>query len=279
MILVTGATGTVGREVVAHLVAAGQPVRAATRRTATAQLPDSVDVVYADLGDPASLPAVMDDVDRVFLISAGPQIPLHDSNVVRAAGGAHIVKLSSGRAGDPAATDPIPTWHRAGEQAVRDSGLPWTFLRPMGFMANALMWASSIRDHDTVYAPYAGGRIATIDPYDVAAVATTVLTSPGHENQTYTLSGPEALSPAEQVAILANVLARPLKYVEVTPEIARQSIVDHGVPANIADAIMALRATALDEFTSIIHPSVEKLTGTPATSFRDWAVRNVESFR
>ncbi|WP_433758841.1 SDR family oxidoreductase [Nocardia sp. CA-135398] len=274
MILVTGATGTVGRELVGRLLAQGVPMRAMARRPEFAGLPDGIEVVRADLGDPDSLTEAVRGVDRVFLLSSGPEIPTHDANLAQAAADAgveHIVKLSSGRTGDDTATDPIPTWHRAGEQAVRDSGVPWTMVRPLGFMANALHWAGSIRDHGAVYAPFGQGRIAVVDPYDIAAVAANALTTDGHEGEIYTLSGPQPLSPGEQTDILAQVLGRPLRYVEVEPAAARQSIIDHGVPAEMADAIMALRATALEAFTSVVHPTVEHITGTPPRPFRTWA--------
>jgi uncharacterized protein YbjT (DUF2867 family) len=237
--------------------------------------------VYADLGRPESLVPALKGVQQVFLLSSGADIPSHDANLVCAAveaGVGTIVKLSSGRAGDPAATDPIPNWHRAGEKSVEDSGLAWTFLRPMGFMSNTLTWAGPIRRDNAVYAPYASGRVATIAPEDIAAVAARVLTEPGHSGQAYTLTGPEALTPAEMTAILAEVLDLPLKFVEIPPEAARKAILDHGVPPVMADAIMALRATALSEFTATISPEVEKLTGTPATSFREWAERNRDRF-
>lgn len=282
MILVTGATGTVGRAVVDRLLATGAQVRAVTRRPTEANLPPGVHVEYADLDDPASLADAFAGVKQVFLLSGGPQIPTHDTNVAEAAaraGVAHVVKLSAGRAGDPEATDPIPGWHRTGEQSIRDSGVDWTFLRPVGFMSNALMWASSIRAQGAVFAPYANGRVAVIDPDDIAAVATTVLTTPGHTGQTYELSGPEALSPADQVAVLADVVGRPIRYVEVDPAVARQAIMDHGVTPDLADAIMALRATALGEFTAIVRPTVTEITGRPATTFREWVERNQEAFR
>lgn len=282
MILVTGATGTVGRAVVDHLLAAGAQVRAATRRPSDAALPDGVEVAYADLSHPDTLPAVMDGVKQVFVLTGGPDIPTHDANVAHAAaqaGVGHIVKLSAGRAGDPDATDPLPTWHRIGEQAVRDSGVDWTMLRPLGFMSNALMWAGSIRARNAVFAPFANGRVALIDPDDIAAVATTVLTTPGHAGQIYELTGPEALSPADQVEVLSSVLARPISFVEVTPEVARESILSHGVSTVMADAIMALRATALGPFTSIVRPTVQEVTGRPATSFQEWALRNAANFR
>lgn len=281
MILVTGSTGTVGRAVIARLVAGRHPVRAVTRRPAEAHLPGAAEVVYGDPGRPETLAAALAGVSRVVLVSSGPALAEHDRNVAVAAARAgveHIVKLSSGRAGDPAATDPIPTWHRAGEQAVRDSGPAWTILQPLGFMSNALHWAATVRARDTVYAPFGQGRVAVIDPDDIAAVAVAVLTEPGHEGVVHTLGGPQALSPGEQTDILAGVLGRPLRYVQTTPAEAHAVLRAAGVDAVQADAIMALRATALESFTSVIHPTVESVTGRPARTFREWARSHRSAF-
>lgn len=274
MILVTGATGTVGRAVVDQLLASGAPVRALTRRPDTAALPDGVHVVRGDPADPNGLDGVMDGVDRMFLLTTGPDLAVHDDALARAAAGAgvgHIVKLSSGRVDDPAATDPIPAWHRRGEQAVRESGVPWTMLRPLGFMSNALHWAGTVRTQGLVRAPYGHGRIAAIDPADIAAVAVAVLAGSGHDGRAYPLSGPEPLSPADQTAILAEVLDRPLRYVEIPPSEARAALLSVGMDEVMADAVMALRATALENFTSIVHPGVEEITGRAPRTFRDWA--------
>ncbi|MFI6040488.1 NAD(P)H-binding protein [Nocardia sp. NPDC051321] len=281
MILVTGATGTIGRALIDQLRTAGEHVRATSRHPADAHLPADVEVVRADLGDPADMAAAMAGVDRVFLLSTGPAIPEHDAVVARAAaeaGVTRLVKLSSGRTGDDTATDPIPTWHRAGERSVRASGVPWTIVRPLGFMSNALHWAGTIRAYGAVHAPFGQGRMAVIDPRDIAAVAAVALTADGHDGQVYTLSGPQALSPREQTAILAEALGRPLEFVEVAPEQARQAILEHGVPADLADAIMALRATALAAFTSVVHDTVERLTGAPPRTFRQWALDHAAEF-
>lgn len=281
MYLVTGATGTVGRAVVDRLLAAGLPVRAITRRPEAANLPAAVEVVRADLGDPASLPAALAGVRRVFLSTAGPEIPTHDANLATAAAAAgveRIVKLSSGRAGDEAATDPIPSWHRAGEDAVRASGLDWTMVRPMGFMSNALHWARSIRESSTVRAPFGHGRIAVIDPDDIAAVSVAALTEPGHAGQVYTLTGPRALSPGEQAAILSGILGRPVRFEEISAETARADLLRFGVDPEMASAIMALRATALESFTSVVHPTVAAVTGRSPRTFQEWALENKEQF-
>src|SRR6202042_3091793 len=124
-----------------------------------------------------------------------------------------IVKLSVLSVGH-GATDPITTMHQAGEETIRDSGIGWTFLRPTAFMSNALNWAPMITADQVVHAPFAAGRAAVVDPADIAAVAAACLTQDGHNNQVYELTGPEALSPAGQVAILSQVLDRDLRYAE-----------------------------------------------------------------
>lgn len=190
----------------------------------------------------------------------------------------HIVKLSSGRAGDDAATDPIPMWHRAGEAAIREGGVPWTMVRPLGFMSNALHWIPSIRAADTVRAPFGQGRIAVVDPADIAAVAVKSLVEQGHSGNVYALSGPQPLSPGEQTEILAEVLGRPLRYVETSAAESRSAMLDFGVGPEMADAIMSLRATALESFTSVVHPTVAQVTGRPPRSFRDWALGHRAEF-
>lgn len=281
MILVTGATGTVGRILTDQLLLAGALVRVITRRRANVNLPAGVDIVRADLGDPGSLPTALTGVDQVFLLSNGPQIPEHDSNIAVAAaraGTTRIVKLSVARAAEATASDPLARWHRAGEQAVRDSGLDWTFLRSVGFMSNALHWTNSIRTENTVYAPYGDHRNAVIDPHDIATVAAVVLTTQGHEQQAYRLTGPEAISPVEQTNVLADVLRRPLRFIQVHPVRARQELVNRGISAEVADGIMAVRAAGLDDSLAIVHPTVERITGRPARSFRDWCQHHQADF-
>ncbi|AYF72539.1 NAD-dependent epimerase/dehydratase family protein [Nocardia yunnanensis] len=281
MFLVTGATGTVGRAVIDRLLAADHPVRAITRRPESAGLPASVEVVCADLADPGSLSPALAGVRGVFAATAGTEIPTHDANLAAAAvaaGVERLVKLSSGRAGDEAATDPIPAWHRAGERAVRASGIGWTMVRPMGFMSNALHWAHSVRETGTVRAPFGQGRIAVVDPADIAAVAVAALTEPGHAGEIYTVTGPQPLSPREQTETLAEILGRPLRFEEISPERARAELLRVGVEPAMAAAIMALRATALESFTSVVHPTVEHVTGRSPRTFREWAFDHRNSF-
>jgi uncharacterized protein YbjT (DUF2867 family) len=194
-----------------------------------------------------------------------------------AAGVQQIVKLSVLSA-THGATDPITRWHLAGERAVCDSGLAWTFLRANGFMSNAARWVPSIAAERTVYAPYASGQTSVVDPADIAAVAAASLTEEGHAARVYDLTGPEALNPAEQVEILGDALGLTLTYVEVRPESVREQMERYGMPPALADAVLQSLASALLPVNAVVSPDVEHVTGRPAHSFRDWAGAHRSAF-
>lgn len=148
MILVTGATGTVGRRLVAELACRGAKVRALSRNSAAAAFPAAVETVAADLGDPATLDPALTGVERVFVLATGPARLDHETSLAaaaRRAGAARLVKLSALTVQDGTADDVITRWHRAAEQAITRSGLSWTILRPGAFMSNTLSWAGIIR--------------------------------------------------------------------------------------------------------------------------------------
>jgi uncharacterized protein YbjT (DUF2867 family) len=281
MILITGATGTVGRQLVAELVAGGVGVRALSRTPERAGLPAGVEVVAGDLGRPETLGAALEGVEQVFLLSGGPEGPSHDTNLIGAAkqaGVAHVVTLSVLGAGHGAG-DPITRWHLAGERAVADSGMAWTVLRPGAFMSNALMWTPTIKAQDTIYVPFAQAKTAAIDPADIAAVAARALTEPGHENKTYPLTGPELLCAADQVDTLGTALGRPLRLVDVPPEAAKAAMVDSGMAAELADAVIASMAQAGTDHAMAVLPTVEEVTGRPSRSFAEWTAAHLEKFR
>ena len=273
MILVTGATGHVGSELIAKLVAGGQPVRAMTRRPATVKVPPGVELAYGDCDDAGSLAAAFDGTDRAFLMSAqapgSAEYPSHDLRLIdaaRRAGVRHVVKLSVYSGGD--GDDAIGAWHREAEAAVIDSGIEWTLLRPGRFMSNALQWAPMIQHGDTVHVPFASRAAASIDPADIAAVALVALTTEGHRNIAYQLSGPEVLTPAEELAILAEVLGRPLRLIEPPIDTVKSAMRAAGTPAHVIGAIVA-RAQG-SEGTDVL-PTVAQIIGRPPTTFRQWA--------
>ncbi len=281
MILVAGATGTVGRELVAELARRGAKVRAMSRSPGAVPVPRGVETVGADLGDPATLGVALLGVERVFVLASGPDRLAHEGNLVaaaRRAGAARLVKLSALTVEDDAAGDVITGWHRAAEQAVTGSGLTWTILRPGAFMSNTLLWAGMIRHQGRVFAPFAGRRTAAVDPADVAACAATALLEDGHDGETYPLTGPELVSAHDRAAVLGEVLGQEISLTEISPELARQRMVEAGTPAQIADAVLATAAGSGTGPGAVVRPAVSQLTGRPPRTFRDWASRHAAAF-
>jgi len=286
MILVTGATGHVGGELVRQLAAAGESVRAMTRRPGEARLPEGVEAVYGDAEDPGSLDAAFAGARGAFLMSAqavgaGSMEPTHDIALARAAARAgvrRVVKLSvldGGGGGD----DVIARWHATAEAALTSADFAWTLLRPGRFMSNALQWAGMIRAGDEVSIPFADRPAASVDPADVAAIAALALTAGSdgeHAGAAYELSGPQTLTPAEELSVLAEVLGRPLRLVEVSAEAARAGMERYGFPPEVVDAIM--RSTQDSDRGTEVLPTVEKLLGRPARTFTQWARAHAGAF-
>ncbi len=279
MFVVTGATGTVGSLVVQKLLAAGVDVRAVSRKPPANRV-EGLEWFTGDLDDPASLGGLCTDADGVFLVSSGPTIADQDRTVVTlaaSAGVGRVVKLSALSVAH-GGQDRISVWHRAGEQAVFDSGLNWSLLRANGFMSNALNWADSIKYTGAVYAPYADGRTALIDPDDIAGCGVTCLLKSGHSGQAYELSGPQALTVAEQVATIGAAIDRQPSYNEVTPAVARDGMIEHGMPADVADAVLGTLESATTDFAAVPSPQVAALLGRPPTTFAQWAQTHREAF-
>ncbi len=274
MILVTGATGHVGAELVAQLAAAGRPVRAMTRRPDATDLPSGVEVVYGDADDPTSLDRAFAGAERAFLMSAqaigSAPGPTHDQHLIDAAtraGLSHVVKLSVYQGGD--GDDAIARWHRAAEATLTGSGLTWTLLRPGRFMSNALQWSAMIRRGDQVQLPFAQRPSASVDPADIAAVALAALTTDRHGGRTYQLTGPEVLTPADELGILAELLGRPLRPVDPGTDATRAGMIRAGVPAEVVDAIVH-RTLHSDTGTEVLD-TVGTILHRPPGTFRQWA--------
>jgi len=279
MILITGATGTVGSEVITALLPAQAGHLRVLTRDPGAVFPGGAQKVVADLGD-SELAPVLDGVHAVFLVTGGLHIAVHDHRVMAAAlraGVERIVKLSVRNVGHDA-TDPITTLHRAGEEAIRDSGIGWTFLRPTAFMSNALSWAGMIAAGQVVHAPFATGRAAVVDPADIAAVAAACLTQDGHNHRVYELTGPEPLSPPDQVAILSQVLGRDLRYAEADPASALAQMASYGMPEDLAHAVIELFRSTVEPYNSEPTGDITAVTGRPARSFSDWVQAHRAAF-
>lgn len=272
MILITGATGHVGSELITALLPAQAGHIRVLTRNADAAFPDGTQKVVADLAD-GDLAPVLDGVHAVFLLADGLNIAAHDQRVAaaaRRAGVERIVKLSVRSVGHDA-TDPITTLHRAGEEAVRESGIAWTFLRPTAFMSNALNWAPMIAGDQVVHAPFAAGLAAVVDPSDIAAVAAACLTHDGHTHRVYELTGPEPLSPPAQVAILGRLLGRDLRYAEAAPADTTAQMVSYGMPEELAHAIIEQFRSTLKPYNSEPTGDIAAVTGRPARRFVEWA--------
>ncbi|MBB6347157.1 uncharacterized protein YbjT (DUF2867 family) [Nonomuraea muscovyensis] len=278
MILVTGATGNVGRNVVEQLLDAGHEVRALTRDPEQAKLPDGVEVACGDLGEPGTLRPVLTGVSAVFLFAApgsGPGFV----QAATAAGVRKVVFLSSSAVDDDVdeQTNPIAAYHAEIERSLRASDLEWTFLRSGHMATNALPWAGQTRAGDVVRAPYAESTSAPVHEADLAAVAVRALTEPGHAGATDDLTGPESLTAREQVALIGEAIGRPLRYEELTPEAAREAM-SRFMPRFILDTLFEQWADSVGK-PARVSGDVEKIIGRPARTFARWATDHAADFR
>lgn len=275
MILVTGATGNVGGEVVRALLARNQAARALVRDPSLSRLPSAVEVVAGDLEIPDSLDGALSGADKVFLLAGFDTLPA-TLELMRRADIEHVVMLTSrcviGGRPDNAVTR---RWLDS-EAALRAAGMPWTILRPSGFQSNALRWRQQLEDGDVVRAPWPDVPIAAIHPADIAAVASTALSEPGHEMTTPTLSGPEPLTPADQVATLAGILDRPLRYEPLSDAEARTEMAGTA-PPEIIDALFRFFSEGEFDDAGVVD-TVAVITGHPARSFSMWAESNRHRF-
>jgi uncharacterized protein YbjT (DUF2867 family) len=273
MILVTGATGNIGSELVRALTQSGEPVRALARSAQPSH--NGVEYVTGDLNEPDSIRSALTAVRGLFLLP-GYQGMSGTLAQAKAAGVEHVVMVSSSSIEGGEASNAITKYMMDSEQAVRDSGLPWTFLRSFGFMSNALEWIPQLQAGDVVRASWPDVPIAVIDPHDIAAVAAVALTSPGHAGRSYILSGPEPLRPADRVAILGEVLGRPLTF-EAQPDDEARAEMSKAMPADYVDAFFRFYSGGtLDE--SQPRPDVRDVTGRPPRTFRDWARAHAAAF-
>ncbi|MCX3061827.1 NAD(P)H-binding protein [Streptomyces beihaiensis] len=277
-ILVTGATGQVGREVVAQLAAEGVPVRAGARSPERVQGPEGVEAVAVDVTRPETLAAALDGVEKVFLYAFGQGITEFLA-AARTAGVKHVVLLSSQTVTDAfPGQEPIAEMHRSAEAAVVESGIAHTFLRPHNFATNILMWGwpQSIREQGKVRFPHPESHSDVIHEKDIAAVAVKALTEPGHEGQSYFISGPESVTQRRQLEIISEVVGRPLRFEERTPRQAREDLAEI-VPPWVADAVFSYWAHS-DGVPTHLSDTVERITGRPARTFAEWAADHAADF-
>ncbi len=277
MIVVTGATGNAGGAVVRALLGSGERVRGLVRGEADrSRLPAGVEAVTGDLNEPGTLRASLRDVRAVFLLSGYRDMPGALAEM-RRAGVERIVLLSSSAAPDGDLSNAIARYHIVSEHAVRESGVPFSFIQPNAFMSNTFRWIPQLREGDVIRAPFARVRAAMIDPDDVGAVAALALTSTGHEGRAYRLSGPESLLPADCVAVLADVLGRELRLEAQTDPDARAEM-SATMPPEYVEAFFRFYADGdLDE--SKVLATVRDLTRRRPRRFEQWAVAHANRFR
>ncbi|MFH9756824.1 NAD(P)H-binding protein [Streptomyces griseus] len=270
-ILVTGATGTVGRRVVEQLLERGEHVRALTRDPARAELPAGVDVVRGDLTDPASLEPALDEVTGLHLITFGGGLfaPLETGEEIlglaREAGVRRVTVLHGG-GGTPM------------ESAVRASGFDWTVVMPVEFMANALEWAPGIRSEGVVREPFVDRLSAMVHESDIGAVAAVALTEDGHGGQEYLVTGPQVLTVRDKTAAVGAARGADVELVELTEEQALASWRGQGMPEDVIAFLIDVYRDTPPEGRTVID-TVEKVTGRPARTFAQWADEHAEHFR
>jgi uncharacterized protein YbjT (DUF2867 family) len=281
MIVVTGATGNVGRPLVQAMAEAGQRVTAVSRGIIPVDLPRGARHVRADLAAPQTLRPAFDGAGALFLHDGGAGgqglDPRAILDVARGAGVRRVVLLSS----QAVATRPESPSHggvmRAIEEALRESGLAWTILRPGGFASNAYAWAQSVRTERTVAAPFGDVGNPVIDPADIAEVAAVALRKDEHAGQVYELNGPAVVTPRQQARAIGAALGEPVRFVELTRAQAHARMA-----AFMPEPVVQTTLTVLGEPSAAelrLSPDVERVLGRAPRPFSEWARRNVEAFR
>lgn len=277
-VLVTGATGNVGRQVVSQLLATDHPVRALTRNPDAAGLPAQVEVVRGDLTDARNLDRAVDGIDAVFLVWTAPAeaVCAAVNHIARHA--RRIVLLTSPhKTPHPFFQQPnaMRAVHVEVERSVEESGAGWTFLRPGMFAINSLSWwAPQIRAGNLVRWPYAAAPTAPVHERDVAAVAVRALLEEGRDRAEYVLTGPESLTQLEQVQTIAEVIGRPLRYEELSPDATYREL---RAPAPVVKMLLDAWSAALGQ-PAFVTATVEAVTGVPARTFRDWVTDHATEF-
>lgn len=284
MILVTGASGTVGSEVVKQLREAGAKVRAAFNNPEKAERAkkQGIEAVVFDLNDRSGIAAALKGVDKVFLL--GPTVPNQtdvENNVVeeaKKAGVKHIVKLSVLDA--PAEKYTLAKWHRAVEKNIEKTGVPYTFLRCNEFMQNTInYYLPTIKAEGAFYLSTKDFKVSPVDARDIAAVAVKALTSSGHENKAYDLTGPEALNHEQVAQKLSAASGRQIKYVDIPPAAYKEGAIAAGIPDWYADLLLNLYAFYGEGRSAQVSNDVERVTGRKARSFDDFAREHAQAFK
>ena len=278
--LITGATGDVGSKVVRHLVERGERPRVFARdaKKAQALFNDRVEIVQGDLGDETSLRRALEGIDKLFLVNSGLSIPERDAMAAKAAkdaGVQNVVKLSSM---DVQYGLALGVWHEQGEAAIRARGVPFTFVRPTGFMSNLLAWARSIKGEGIVRSSTGDGRRAFIHSDDIAAVVTKVLTTPGYVSESLAITGPEALSFAEVAERIGTVIGRELVYQFISDDEARERYSKISGSQEETEAHVSLWRAIREGRLAKVTDTVERVLDRKPIALDQWVMENAGAF-
>src|SRR6266498_3772058 len=283
MIMIAGATGTIGRPLIDQLDAESVEVRAVTRTPLAAGLPAGVEVVEGDLSRPDTIASSLRGVTDLFLNPAAVGLAAGDLlALARERGVKRVVALSAMNVDDD--LDEQPSRYRGDrnkevEDAAVGSGLEWVSLRASYFAINALLaWGAQIRAGDVVRGPYASFAEAPIHERDLAEVGARALLTDALAGRRLQLTGPQSLTHEEMVATIGDVIGRPLRYQEVPPEAATQGMVQHGFPGPFVEALMARYAEEVGQ-AAPLSGEVETILGRPARTFAEWVADHAAAFR
>jgi uncharacterized protein YbjT (DUF2867 family) len=273
MILITGAGGNVGQEVLKQIAGLGKPVRAAFQSAQkAAAAPPGVEAVLMDYNQPETVRAALRDVDRVFLVGPAtvnlPELERKAMNEIKQSGVRLVVKLS---AMGPREVS-FPGLHRESEDYIRSSGVPYTFLRPNGFMQNLVIYSqATIRTDGVFYGSQGQGQVSYIDLRDIGAVAVKTLTEDNHAEKTYTLTGPEALSNNRVAEILSARLGREIRYIDLSPKEMKHALLSAGTPEWSANSILELNELYRNGGASTVSGDVERVLGRKPTTLEQFS--------
>jgi uncharacterized protein YbjT (DUF2867 family) len=284
MILITGATGNIGREVVNLLLSSGEKIVAVTRHPATAALPEGVHVVGAD---PSHLQILEPEIKGVEAILISPRA-LGDATAGAATaellalaakqGAPRVVVLSAATVEYGGGYQRFAAGFKAVEDAARASGLPWTFLRSTDYASNSLAWVPQIRATGIVRGAYGDKATSTIHERDIAAVSARALLEVAHAGHVYVLTGPQFLTQRDKVRLIGEAIGREVRWEEIAPSQVREAMLAQGLPPDVPDRLLGYWAT-IGEHPEPSSTTVEQILGRPALTFAEWAVEHAAAFQ
>ncbi len=283
MILLTGSTGAVGLQTAKLLSSKGIRYRAMVRdvEKATAIGIENVEWVRGDFNDDKALRSALDGVERVFLLAPAvenlDQVESRFIEVAKSVGVQHIVNLSAVGAGLDV-PHRFGVWHGRTEKLLLESGIGFTVIRPNFFMQNLLGMAEMVKGGG-LYAPAGNGKAPFVDVRDIAAVAASCLTEPGHSGNTYEVSGPEALSYSEIAATFTRILGHDVNYIDIPLDVARESMLNLGMPKWLVDALNELNTGMKENRFAEVHDTVQRIGHITPTTLESFLLSHLTLFQ